>query len=406
MVDALSSGELGRVVRAYRFHPFHDRHLPQSLVAGWLHLSQTSLSRIEQGKCRLTIDDVAGFARNLGVPWALRWVPQHEAKVDVDPLSRRSLLGAGVEAALSLSATTAPTAAHEIDPELVTHWMKLLRVLSRHDAMFGPHDVLATVSHQLQLIAQHRRIARGGMRTELLRVESHWAEFASWLSNDAGDARGRESWGDRSLQLAREAGHQDMVAWVLMRQSQWACNRPEPPRVVALAQAAGRTRGASEEIRALCALQEAQGHALGDDPVRCERSIADAHGLLDDADGTRTLQEDLGRRDVTPSYVLAAEARCWVRLRPRKAIAMLEDALARWPRDRTRGRGIHQARLALACAVAGEPDRAAAEGITALDIAQATRSDLAVRELNRVDRRLAAYDVPGVADFREAFAAL
>lgn len=284
--------------------------------------------------------------------------------------------------------------------------MELLRVLTRHDAMFGPHDVLAIVRHQLGLIAEHRGIARGELRNRLLRVESRWAEFASWLSNDTGDSRNRDSWGDRSLQLAHEAGHPDMVAWVLMRQSQWACNRPEPRRVVAFADAACRTPGASEHIRAVSALQEAQGHALANDAVSCERSIANAYRLLDDVDTTQTPQEDLGRQDINPSYVLAAEARCWVQLRPRNTIAMLEDALRRWPHDRTRGRGIHQARLALACAAADEPDRAAAAGIKALDIAQTTKSDLTVRQLKHLDRQLAAYDTPAAADFHEAFATL
>jgi hypothetical protein len=69
MVDALASGHLGRVIRAYRSHPFHgDQPLSQTVVADWLHVSQTSLSRIERGQCRLTVDDINAFARSLGVP--------------------------------------------------------------------------------------------------------------------------------------------------------------------------------------------------------------------------------------------------------------------------------------------------------------------------------------------------
>ena len=67
---------------------------------------------------------------------------------------------------------------------------------------------------------------------------------------------------------------------------------------------------------------------------------------------------------------------------------------------------MHQARRALACAAAGEADRAAAEGITALGIARATRSHLNVRELERLDQQLAACDLPAAAGFRAAVAAL
>ena len=71
-----------------------------------------------------------------------------------------------------------------------------------------------------------------------------------------------------------------------------------------------------------------------------------------------------------------------------------------------RGRGIQHARLALACATADDPDRAAAEGVRALGIARTTKSHTTLRELKRLDRRLATCDAPAAADFREAFATL
>jgi len=410
MADALASGDLGRMIRAYRSHPFHGYPpLPQTVVAAWLHVSQAALSRIELGRRRLTIDDINWFARSLGMPMALRWVPQQdvsEAREDVDPISRRSLFGAGAGAALGLTATTAPAAAREIDPELVSHWMELMGLLDRHDAMFGPRDVLDTVRRELDLIAGHRRVARGELRTELLRVESRWAEFASWLSYDAGDSLSRDYWGDRALRLARGAGYPDMVAYVLMRRSQWAAMSQDAQRAITLAHAAGRTPGTSGKVRGLCALKEAQGHALAADAASCERSLAIAHELLDGVASAETPGRDLGSRKALPASVLAYEARCWLWLRPQKAVTMLEEALRLWPLDRTRSRGVHQARLALACAAAGEPERAAAEGVRALDIAEATKSDVIVRELGRLYHQLADFDVPVVADFREAFATL
>jgi transcriptional regulator with XRE-family HTH domain len=390
----------------YRFHPFHQQPLPQSIVAGWLHVSQATLSRIEHGRRHVTIDEVDSFTRALGMPVSLRWVSQHQAGEDVDPLSRRSLLGAGAGAALGLGATTAPAAAREIDPELVSHWTKLRKLLARHDAMFGPHDVLGAVGHELDLIAGHRKVARGDLRTDLLRVESRWAEFASWLSNDAGDWRRRDAWADRALRLAREADYSDVVAWILLWRSRWATEQHDARHAITFAQAAGRTAGISNRIRALCALKEAHGHALAGDDLACERSLADAHGRLDRDTADDDPWDGVGRRNVTRPYVVADEARCWLWLRPRKAIVIFEEASRLWPHDCTSHRGVHQARLALACAVAGEPDRAAAEGIAALEIAQTTRSHLNVRELKRLDHQLAACDLAGTADLREAIAAL
>jgi len=407
MGAALASGNLGRVIRMYRFHPFHRQPLPQSVVAGWLYVSQATLSRIERGTRHLTIDEIDSFTRALGMPVALRWTAHHEAEEDVDPLSRRSLLGAGAGAAFGLSATTAPAAAREINPELVSHWTRLRSVLARHDAMFGPHEVLGTVRHELDLIAEHRQIARGDLRTQLLREESRWAEFASWLSNDAGDLRGRDSWADRALRLAHEANYDDMVAWVLLRRSRRAVQEDDPRRAITFAEAARRTPGASDLIRGLCALKEAQGHALANDTASCERSLAAADGLLDPRDITaETPWDDMASQDATVPYVLAAEARCWLWLAPRKAVTMFEDVVRSLPHDRTRSRGIQHARVAQACAAANEPDRAAAEGIKALEIARVTKSDLTVRELKRLDHQLAGCDLPAAAEFREAFAAL
>jgi transcriptional regulator with XRE-family HTH domain len=409
MAAALASGHLGRVIRAYRSHPFHTRPLSQTVVAGWLHVSQTSLSRIEQGKCRLTIDDINWLARALGMPWSLRWVPEHQAGENVEPLSRRSLFGAGVGAALSLSATTAPTAAREVDPELVPHWVTLLRLLGRHDASFGPHEVFAPVRQELGLIAEHRRIARGQLRAQLVGLESRWAWFASWLSHDTGDWQRRDSWTDRALRLAEAADDHDMVAWVLMWQSRWAAMRRDASRAITLAESARQTRGTTDTIRGLCALREAHGHALANDGASCERTLAEAHSLLDRAAPSDEAPpwEDLGRQDLgSPPCVLADEARCWLCLEPHTAIRTLEQVLSLWPRDRTRGRGIQHARLALACAVGGDTDRAAAEGLKAIGIAHTTKSDTTVRELKRLDHRLAASDVPAGADFHEALAAL
>jgi hypothetical protein len=71
-------------------------------------------------------------------------------------------------------------------------------------------------------------------------------------------------------------------------------------------------------------------------------------------------------------------------MRPSKAIPLYENVLRDWPRDRVRDHGLHQARLAVACAQAGELDRAEAEGRKALATTRATGSAGATRELKRL----------------------
>jgi hypothetical protein len=77
-------------------------------------------------------------------------------------------------------------------------------------------------------------------------------------------------------------------------------------------------------------------------------------------------------------------------MQPSKAIPLYESALRDWPRDQMRDGGGHQARLALACAGAGELDRARVEGRTALAIARKTQSDVVRTDLKRLGAALAA----------------
>lgn len=304
----------------------------------------------------------------------------------MDPINRRGLLGAGVGAALGLG-MNAPASAREVDPELAEYWTGLLNLLGRHDAICGPRDVLAVVRHQLDLIGQHRKVAGGELRMQLLRVESRWAQFAGWLSNDTGQTRERDAWTERALRMAQEGGYQDMAALARMRQSQWAAQDRDAPQAIVFAEAALRIDGVSEQTRALCALKAALGHALAGDADACERSLADAYGLVE-ADAP--VPPWAGEFPVTLRHVRPGEARAWLWLKPSKAIPMYENALRDWPRDLTRDGGLHQARLALACAASGEHDRATAEGRKALAIARTTRSSIAARELKQLGQALHA----------------
>jgi hypothetical protein len=307
----------------------------------------------------------------------------------LDPTNRRGLLGAGAAAAIGLPMLgAAPIRAGEIDPELPTHWDDLLRLLGRIDAMNGPAPVLAAVRRELRVIAHYREAARGKLRSELMRVEARWAEFAAWLSNDAGQSvRTRVAWIDRAAALAAAAGYPDIEAIAKMRRSQWAEQEHDAVRAAAHARDALRVTGASPQTRVLCELRGANTCALIGDVTRCERHIAAAYTL--DADSTAPAGWGWGNRR-TSVLIRATEARCWLALEPRKAIPLYENVLREWPRDCARSRGLHQARLALACAGVGELERARAEGRKALATQRATKSALAERELQRLGQALKA----------------
>jgi hypothetical protein len=318
---------------------------------------------------------------------SLRCEAHSDAGEDVNPTNRRGLIGAAGVTALGLSTVAAPAAAAEIDPALPEHWAALLRLLGRLDMLRGPHDVLAAVRRETALIAAYRAAARGELRVALMRVEARWSDLAAWLSQDTGRPHERDAWTERAGRLAQEAGDRELVAFWWARQGEWAAMAGDA-RAVALAEVSLSVRGVNAQTRAWCARQAALGHAFGGDAAACERRLHDAYSFLEQADSPVPPWAHEFR--VTRAGTRATEACCWLAMDPAKAIGLYDDALRDWPQDEVRDRGLHRARLALACAKAGELDRAKAEGAKALAVFKQTGSAAAKRELRCLRDVLAA----------------
>jgi transcriptional regulator with XRE-family HTH domain len=72
---------MGAVVRAYRTHPYHGRDIPQEVAAGWAGITQTRLSRIENGQAIGNIAKLIRWADVLGIPPDLLWFAMPGAAV-------------------------------------------------------------------------------------------------------------------------------------------------------------------------------------------------------------------------------------------------------------------------------------------------------------------------------------
>jgi len=303
-----------------------------------------------------------------------------EEEDDVDPINRRELAAAGAAAGLGglgLGMACAPMSAREVDPALPEQSERLLAIIGAHDAAHGAHAVLETASHELRLIAEHRKIASGDLRVALMGVEARWTVHAAWLCEDTGDRRGRDALLDRALHLARAADHPDLIAWARARQAQWT----DPRGAIRIAETGLRTPCAGAHTRALCAVRAAHAHAHVGNADATERLLAKAHELA----AKDSLAPPLSVSVPLSEHVVRCwEARCWAVLSPAKGVALYDSVLRDWPRHRTRDGGLYLARLATACADAGELDRARAEGRKALAIARTTRSSVAARELKRL----------------------
>ena len=263
-------------------------------------------------------------------------------------------------------------------------------VLEQHDGVFGARTVIEIVRQQQREIAQHREVARNGVRRTLLRVEARWSNFASWLHGDLGDREARDAATRRTLDLAREADYSDVIAYALQKQARWAIMDGHPRRAVALADRALDVHDATPQTLAQSALAAAQAEAFaGNGPASAKR-LREVEALLDAAEDGRDPLGAVVTVEGAPHYVAGDMARCRLLLEPAAAVTAYEDVLRDWPREHVRDGGLEQARLALACAAAGEHDRAKAEGRKALTIARQTKSATATRELRRLAAALAA----------------
>ncbi|MFI6045306.1 helix-turn-helix domain-containing protein [Nocardia sp. NPDC051321] len=93
MQDALATWHFGRVIYAYRTHPFHGRALPQETVAGWLGLTQAQLSRIEKGPAPEQLSKLVRWAEALQIPDHQLWFKLPKRNADsLDDVKRQSFV--------------------------------------------------------------------------------------------------------------------------------------------------------------------------------------------------------------------------------------------------------------------------------------------------------------------------
>ena len=257
------------------------------------------------------------------------------------------------------------------------------------------------------MIRRYRNDAVGNLRTGLLAVEARWVEFASWTADNIGDHQAAVYWLDRALSLARQAAHAPMTAYAIMRQAQQAADRLDGARAAALAATAAATAALMDRDRALCAVRQAQGHALQGDRHACSTAIKTAYRLIVRAGASGHADDDpdtIGAHCSLP-YVRAHEAYCALRLgRAPDAVGILEDVLGSWPQELRQDEALARAWLAQSYWATHRLAEAGAEAGRALALTTTTFSARTIRILAQLDVRLATTaGISEVERFRAAF---
>lgn len=252
-----------------------------------------------------------------------------------------------------------------------------------------PGALLPTLIAQTQTLRNLAASARNPARSILLGLAARYAEYTGWMAQEIGDDHAALWWTEEAVRLADAAGQPEMGAYALVRRALVGMYRGDAAETVDLARMARSDPRASERVRGLGALREAQGYALTADDSACQNALESGREHLARAvDDPATAM--LGTSTV-PDPAAMVTGWCLHDLgRPADAGAVLDREIARLPADAQKARTRFAARRALAYAAAGEVDHAC--GLTgellpdAQELSSATiRLDLVrlARTLNR-----------------------
>ncbi|WP_198037058.1 helix-turn-helix domain-containing protein [Nocardia sp. BMG51109] len=406
--DALATWHMGRVIFAYRTHPYHGRPLPQELVANWLELTQAQLSRIEKGPAPEQISKLIRWAEILDIPADLLWFKLPDAEGDGAVLPTETTSVAGHDAValvrwLASDGTAAPPPSHADDLErvgaaledarryfdgtVVDFFRAQLARCKADDGTLGPAAALPLVLGILGAIRRHTREVKPNIQRQLLAVGADGAEFAGWLYRDLHNPLTATFLYDRAMEWAQAAGSLPMQGYVLLKKSQMAYETRDTGTLLTLAQAAKDgpwqlpTRVQAEVVQ-----QEALGLAMIGEPTSVvEQNLADAGHLLTQANGA---DDHALVSYFNEGTLLVRSACCYTEAgRPQTATQLFGQVLASGSLSR-RDAGFFGARRAKALALSGEPDEAATVAVESVAVARETRSERTMNVIIDVVRTL------------------
>lgn len=414
MRDALDARDLGTVMHAFRTHPHHGRVITQEIAAGWVAVSQSRLSRIEQGGL---LDDPARqmhWAHVLGVPTELLWFDMPGARpkraddaamqadrqeVPEDPMRRRTLIHWGV-AATAGAGLVGLNVRGKIGASEVAGVQQATTRLVRLDQQHGGETLWrAAAGHvnEAYLMLEHGTYTEA-IEQQLLRATGRLQKFTGWLAFDAGQQAIARSCYTDALALARQSDDAENEAFALAQLAFQNIILDQPREALRFAMATEQATASLREPSVLLAishLRRARAHALLGENRASDQAITQARVVLDRY-GDQPTDEWLAF--LNHAEIDRTEASCAMDLGGRafRAEALLEPAVASLGDRAARNRAAGHAQLARA-----RLDRKAVDG--AVEAAHAALDDLSSDvasqgvsdRLDAVARRLADY--PGVA---------
>jgi len=424
---------MGRVIHAYRMHPYHGQTLSQELVGRWLGLTQPQLSRLENGRAPQELSKLIRYSDILDIPADLLWferaggprtgVPIREAvptaaqpallgvgmvddgdgscrvlaeigEVVIVAVDRRTFLAGGVTGVWARSGTTAAASRPDVARNVVVHLNAQIDGFYAAEAALGPYPVIPSVRAQMTLTDSLAEAATGVDRLELLRAGAAYGGLLTWLYQDAGDLVAATSWANQTLELAHRVGDTQLIRHALVNKAMIftdGCDGPGTLELSAAALAEQTLLCAKVRVQAL--QQAAHGHALVGDRTAVDAALDEAAAVLPLVDDDYPWFNACRR---TPGYIEAQRATCYNRLGLGAAAQTLwEEVIAGLPPAARRDAGVYRARLAVSRAQAAQPEAAVEAVGQAVAVAAETGSARLRGELHAVWRELTPWHDTG-----------
>ncbi|ADP79545.1 helix-turn-helix domain-containing protein [Pseudofrankia inefficax] len=424
--EAIATWHMGRVIYAYRCHPWHGQALPQELVAGWLGLTQAQLSRIENGRAPEELSKLVRYSQILGIPADLLWFdrpgdprqrqpadPPRSRESDVELLGvaaadggggpyrvlaevgeviivavdRRTFL-AGSGAGLLVGGQAVPVESPgQVAGQVVDHLTGQIESFYAAEAVYGPRAVIPSVLVQQELTRQLVGASRGAIRQDLLRTSAAYTGRLTWLRQDAGDFATASQWANETLELSHRVGDAQLIRHALVNKAMICTDQRDGAGTLDLTDAALADEAVlCAKVRVQALQQSAHGHALLGDRTATDTALDQASALLARVDDDYPWYNACRR---TPNYLEAQRATCYNRLGlGTEARTLWEQVIGALPPGARRDAGVYQTRLALSYAQAEQPDEAVGAIDDAVTIARETGSARLRQELHDVWHQL------------------
>ncbi|MEU8184766.1 XRE family transcriptional regulator [Micromonospora sp. NPDC049044] len=429
---ALAERHLGRVIRAYRCHPYHGRvALPQTVVAGWLGITQAQLSRVENGPPLVHLDRLAHWAKLLGIPASCLWFalpgrPQRSvAKAEstsasMEPQSagpdegRRALL-AGIAAVaagaglLSGCELVQPRRIGTADVARLNAVLELYRSVDRECGGGLLYREVARFAESVYRMLDWSYPA--ALAPPLIAAVATARQLAGWTALDAGrhdDAQRHFVAGERAALTADNAALVAMIRYAQVKQLQHLRHNRDALATLQIAHAQLGSHATPAVSALLLGAQAASIAALGDHEAAV-RTLGEARDQFERIDKEREpawmgfydrgelfaqygrVYRDMARRDRRH----ASEAVRWGR-----------ESIAAFGAANVRSTVLNEVGLCSALFLADEPEQALAVGVRVLKQEQAMSSRRVLDRVVSLRRDLTRHrEIPEVAAFERAITA-